>query len=118
MTIKIDLLSFDEVLTKGAGFSKRHLLLGNGFSRALRNDIFSYDALFDRAEFSTLQNHGFSEKQKAFFDHSHLQLNRALRKAPPGMKRQFRRAAKCSLGLHEQSGYRQLRRDDLSTAAQ
>lgn len=54
MTIKIDLLSFDDVLTKGAGFSKRHLLLGNGFSRALRNDIFSYDALFDRAEFSTL----------------------------------------------------------------
>ena len=80
MTIKIDLLSFDEVLTKGAGFPKRHLLLGNGFSRALRNDIFSYDALFDRAEFSTLQNHGFSEKQKAFFDHSHLQLNRAFTK--------------------------------------
>ena len=28
-----------------------------------------------------LQNHGFSEKQKAFFDHSHLQLNRAFTKA-------------------------------------
>jgi hypothetical protein len=28
-----------------------------------------------------LQNHGFVEKQKAFFDHSHLQLNRAFTKA-------------------------------------
>jgi hypothetical protein len=27
-----------------------------------------------------LQNHGFVEKQKAFFDHSHLQLNRAFTK--------------------------------------
>lgn len=54
MAIDIDLLSFDDVLTKGAGLPKRHLLLGNGFSRALRNDIFSYDALFDRAEFNTL----------------------------------------------------------------
>ena len=54
MPLQIDLLSFDDVLTKGARYSKRHLLLGNGFSRALRNDIFSYDALFDRAEFNTL----------------------------------------------------------------
>jgi hypothetical protein len=28
----------------------------------------------------SLQNHGFVEKQKAFFDHSHLQLNRAFTK--------------------------------------
>jgi len=54
MPLKVDLLSFDEALTRGAGHNKRHLLLGNGFSRALRNDIFSYDALFDRAEFGTL----------------------------------------------------------------
>jgi len=31
-----------------------HLLVGNGFSRALRNDIFSYSALFERADFSAL----------------------------------------------------------------
>lgn len=31
-----------------------HLLLGNGFSRACRDDIFSYDSLFDRADFKTL----------------------------------------------------------------
>ena len=28
----------------------------------------------------SLQNHGFEQKQQAFFDHSHLQLNRALAK--------------------------------------
>ena len=32
-----------------AGGNKPHLLLGNGFSRACRNDLFAYDALFDRA---------------------------------------------------------------------
>lgn len=51
--INVDLLSFDEALQRG-GALKRHVLLGNGFSRALRNDIFSYDALFDRADFNAL----------------------------------------------------------------
>jgi hypothetical protein len=53
MPTQVELTSFDEALARGAAV-KRHLLLGNGFSRALRNDIFSYDALFDRAEFHTL----------------------------------------------------------------
>lgn len=35
----------------GADEKKPHLLLGNGFSRACRNDIFAYDALFDLADF-------------------------------------------------------------------
>ena len=48
----ITLYSFDEVLTKtGKG---GHLLLGNGFSRSLRDDIFSYNALFESADFSAL----------------------------------------------------------------
>jgi len=34
-----------------------HALLGNGFSRACKNDIFSYDALFERADFSGLSDH-------------------------------------------------------------
>lgn len=54
MGIDVDLISFDEALDQGAVLNKRHLLLGNGFSRALRDDIFSYAALFDRAEFHTL----------------------------------------------------------------
>lgn len=33
---------------------KGHLLLGNGFSRALREDIFSYQALFESADFGSL----------------------------------------------------------------
>jgi hypothetical protein len=31
-----------------------HVLLGNGFSRAFRDDIFAYNALFDRADFAQL----------------------------------------------------------------
>ena len=54
MPIEVELLSFDVALEQGADLNKRHLLLGNGFSRALREDIFSYAALFDRAEFHTL----------------------------------------------------------------
>lgn len=46
----IDLLSFDEAL-KDAGDKKR-ILLGNGFSIALRPDIFSYSSLFENADFS------------------------------------------------------------------
>lgn len=47
------LMSFEDVI--GATAPKgRHLLLGNGFSRACRNDIFSYVSLFDRADFGAL----------------------------------------------------------------
>lgn len=49
------LLTFDEVL-KSAN-KKPHALLGNGFSRACRDDIFAYDALFDRADFKSLSPH-------------------------------------------------------------
>jgi len=43
------LLKFEEAIkqTDGGG---RHLLLGNGFSRACRNDLFAYDALFSKAK--------------------------------------------------------------------
>ena len=46
------LMTFQEALQQAEG--KKHILLGNGFSRALRNDIFAYDALFQRADFSQL----------------------------------------------------------------
>jgi len=42
------------VLKKVEKGSKVHVLLGNGFSRACRNDIFAYEALFDRANFASL----------------------------------------------------------------
>ncbi|GAA2845639.1 uncharacterized protein DUF4917 [Aminobacter aminovorans] len=44
--------SFEDAITDSTQFSKRHLLLGNGFSIALRPDIFHYGSLFQRADFS------------------------------------------------------------------
>lgn len=45
----VTLLTFGEALKQADG-GKRHLLLGNGFSRACRNDLFAYDALFAQAQ--------------------------------------------------------------------
>lgn len=47
------LLSFQEALDRSGG-GKRHLLLGNGFSIALKPDIFNYGALYDHADFSAI----------------------------------------------------------------
>lgn len=44
----VTLLTFHAALDRAQG--NRHLLLGNGFSRACRNDLFAYDALFAAAE--------------------------------------------------------------------
>lgn len=46
---KIELLPFKEALGL-AGKGKRHLMLGNGFSIALRPDIFTYNTLFETAK--------------------------------------------------------------------
>jgi hypothetical protein len=48
------LLSFKQAIAKSEVYSKRHALLGNGFSIACRQDIFVYGKLFERADFSTL----------------------------------------------------------------
>lgn len=55
MTNGIGLLSYADALqiARRAG-GPTHALLGNGFSRACRDDIFSYGALFDRADFRGL----------------------------------------------------------------
>jgi hypothetical protein len=44
-----DVITFEQAVARST--APRHVLLGNGFSRACRDDIFSYDALFDRANF-------------------------------------------------------------------
>lgn len=54
MALKV--LTFAEALAEVAGYSKRHLLLGNGFSIACRQDIFLYGKLFERADFSALSS--------------------------------------------------------------
>jgi hypothetical protein len=48
------LISFDTALGQVQGDKLPHVLLGNGFSRACREDIFAYTALFDRADFNRL----------------------------------------------------------------
>jgi hypothetical protein len=43
------LLTFDQALQRAAPYTKRHLLLGNGFSIACEPGIFTYGSLFERA---------------------------------------------------------------------
>ena len=59
---KPKVLSFEKVLKKLGDAKRPHLLLGNGFSRACRDDIFSYQALYDQAELSGLSK----DARKAF----------------------------------------------------
>jgi len=50
----IPIYSFEKCL-KMAG-DRKHILLGNGFSIALKPDIFSYGSLYSKADFSTVPN--------------------------------------------------------------
>lgn len=47
--------SFEEAVQKAFGY-KKHLLLGNGFSIACKPDIFTYQTLYEQADFSSIQN--------------------------------------------------------------
>lgn len=49
----MSLLTFAQAIADSEQFSKRHLLLGNGFSIACRADIFHYGSLYDQADFSS-----------------------------------------------------------------
>ena len=46
--------TFADVIADSEQFSKRHLLLGNGFSIACRPNIFHYGSLFAQADFSAV----------------------------------------------------------------
>ncbi len=46
------LMTFAEAIEDSEKYSKRHLLLGNGFSIACRADIFHYGSLFAQADFT------------------------------------------------------------------
>jgi len=48
------LITFEDALHLVRGSKPPHLLLGNGFSRACRDNIFDYQALFQRANFQAL----------------------------------------------------------------
>jgi uncharacterized protein DUF4917 len=45
------LMTFDQAIGDAARYTKRHVLLGNGFSISCRPDCFRYDALLDEATF-------------------------------------------------------------------
>ena len=47
------LVTFEKALASVQGKTP-HLLMGNGFSRACKDDIFSYESLFTRADFSDI----------------------------------------------------------------
>ena len=49
-------LTFAQAIDASAGYSKRHLLLRNGFSIACRPNIFRYEKLFEQADFSALSS--------------------------------------------------------------
>jgi len=49
-----NVISFSDAVANSERFSKRHLLLGNGFSIACRADIFHYASLFGEADFSAI----------------------------------------------------------------
>ena len=49
----IEVISFEEALDR-SNTGKRHLLLGNGFSIALKPDIFTYEALYNDAKFEAV----------------------------------------------------------------
>ena len=68
-----ELLTFSEAVADAP--VKPHLLLGNGFSRACRNDLFAYDALYEKAKdqlgprveraFEVLETTDFEEVMRA-----------------------------------------------------
>jgi len=49
----IEIMPFEQALDQSNN-GKRHLMLGNGFSIALKPDIFTYDALYNDADFATV----------------------------------------------------------------
>jgi hypothetical protein len=57
----MNILSFKDALKESEFYNKRHLLLGNGFSIACIPTIFTYDSLYNQADFSDM-----AEVKRAF----------------------------------------------------
>lgn len=49
-----NLISYQDALKQSDVYSKKHLLLGNGFSIACIPSIFTYTSLFDKADFNSM----------------------------------------------------------------
>lgn len=53
-----NVLSFEQAIAHSPDKKNRKILLGNGFSRACKDDIFSYEALYKKADFNRLSASG------------------------------------------------------------
>ncbi|WP_083876137.1 DUF4917 family protein [Caenispirillum salinarum] len=53
---KAEIFSFDDAMNEARHCKKKHILLGNGFSVAIRPNIFSYTSLYENADFSAHNN--------------------------------------------------------------
>lgn len=51
-----NLIAFDDAITDSERYSRRHLILGNGFCIACRPNIFHYGSIFSQADFSAHPN--------------------------------------------------------------
>jgi len=49
-----EIIDFQQAIEQSPDRKKRKVLLGNGFSRACKDDIFSYGALYEQADFGNL----------------------------------------------------------------
>jgi hypothetical protein len=49
----MNIITFNEAIQKSNSYTTRHLLLGNGFSIACVPSIFTYNSLFEEADFSS-----------------------------------------------------------------
>jgi hypothetical protein len=49
-----EVITFQRAIEQSPDRKKRKVLLGNGFSRACKDDIFSYEALYEQADFQNL----------------------------------------------------------------
>lgn len=97
----MDILSFEDSLARAG--NKRHLMLGNGFSVAIRPDIFRYGSLFEKADFSNfpevkqtfdaIGSEDFEEAVQAL-ERAALVLAAFTEDAPPISKRMCECAAK------------------------
>lgn len=74
-----DVISFKEAIDDSVDATKRHLMLGNGFSMACFPDIFSYNSLFERADFRSNErlHKVFKDTKTTDFEHVIRMLNDA-----------------------------------------
>ena len=54
--IMLPMMTFAEAIGDSERYSKRHLILGNGFSIGCRAEIFHYGSLYDKADFCRVPN--------------------------------------------------------------